>query len=100
MSEFEDEIRALRERTESNRREFLRAELQTCFIALDRARFELSLGDTHEAEKEFEVANRGKQVVERFSRETAGLMSEIEPKLAELRASIASLRAELDAHPS
>ena len=53
MGEFENEIRALRDRTESNRRQFLRAEWQTCWTAIDRARLELSLGNVHEAEKEF-----------------------------------------------
>jgi hypothetical protein len=100
MSVFENEIRALKERTESNLRAFLQVELQTCFVALDRARLELSMGKVYEAEKEFEIVNRGKQVIERFLRETPGLMSEIEPKLAELKASIASLRAEIDAYPS
>jgi hypothetical protein len=96
MSDFENEIRALREKTESNRRQFIRAELQACFIALDRARFELSLGNTHEAEKEFELANRGTQVIERFLSEAASRMPEIEAKLPELRASAASLRLDLD----
>jgi hypothetical protein len=98
MSDFENEIRALREKTESNRRQFLLAELQTCFIAIERARFELSLGNTHEAEKEFELANRGKQVIERFLSEAVGRMPEIEAKLPELRASVASLRLDLDTY--
>jgi len=99
MSDFENEIRALRERTESNRRQFLRAELQTCFIALDRARFELSQGNIDEAEKEFEIVSRGKQVIERFLSKAAGQMPEIEQKRAELRMSLLSLRADLDAYP-
>ena len=99
MSEFEDEIRALREKTESNRRQFLRAEVQTCFIALDRARFELSLGNIEEAEKELKTVNRGKQVIESFTSGRAGQMPEIEPKLAELGKALASLRSELDRYP-
>lgn len=99
MSDFENEIRALKERTESNRREFLRAELQTCFVALERARFELSLGNSREADKEFEIACRGMRVIERFLGEAAGPMPEIEPKLAELRALVASLRSDLDTDP-
>ena len=99
MNDFEEEIRALRDKTESIRRQFLQTDLQTCFIALDRARLELSLGDTCEAEKEFKIANRGKQVIERFLSEAAGEMPEIEQKLTELRASLLSLRSDLDAYP-
>jgi chromosome segregation ATPase len=98
MSEFENEIRALREKTESNRREFLEAELQTCFIAIERARFELSLGNTEEAEKEFEIANRGKQVIQKFLSEAAGQMPDIERRLEELRATLASLESDLNAY--
>ena len=98
MSDFENEIRVLRDTTESNRRRFLRAELQTCFIALDRARFELSLGNTHEAEKEFEIVSHGKQVIERFLSEAAGRMPEIERKWEELRMSVLALRSDLDAY--
>ena len=96
MSEFENEIRALKEKTESNRRDFLRVELQTCFVALDRARFELSMGKIDEAEKEFEIANRGQQVIERFFSEAAVQIPEIEAKLARLKAALASLESDLN----
>jgi hypothetical protein len=97
MDEFEKEIRDLREKTESNRREFLRVELQTCFVAIDRARFELSVGKIDEAEKEYEVASRGREVIERFSSEAAGQMPEIDAKLEDLRKALRSLRSDLDA---
>jgi chromosome segregation ATPase len=98
MSEFEKEIRALKEKTESNRREFLRVELQTCFVAIDRARFELSLGNIDEAKKEFEITNRGKQVIEKFLSEAASQMPDIEQKLEELRATLASLESDLNTY--
>ena len=98
MTDFENEIRLLRQRTEANRRDFLRVEVQTCFIAIERARLEISLGDTHEAEKEFVIATRGTQVIERFLNEAANKMPEIQVKLAELKASLALLRSEIDAY--
>ena len=93
------EIRALKEKTESNRRDFPQVELQTCFVAIDRARFELSMGKVDEAEKELEVANRGRQVIERFFSEAAVQMPEIAAKLARLKAALASLRSDLNTHP-
>src|SRR5579883_956966 len=99
MREFEDTIRELRNKTQAARYQFLRTELQTCFIAVDRARLELSLGDIDEAEKEFEMASRGRQVIERFLSEAAGRMSDIQQKLTELKASLRSLRADLDRYP-
>jgi|SRR5581483_10923918 len=99
MSDIEDQIQHLHERTESNRREFLRTELRTSSIAVEKARFELSVGNTHEAEKEFVIASRGIQVIEKFLREAPSEIPEIEPKLASLRASVQSLKSELDTHP-
>ena len=100
MRDFEDEIRNLRERTESNRREFLRAELQTCSVAIERGRLELSLGDTHEARKELEVASRGAETIEKFMQQGAGRLTDLEPDLANLNASLAALRADLEAYPA
>ena len=97
MSDFESEIRDLSERTKQNRREFLRTELQTCFIALDRARLELSLDNADEARKELAMVRRGIQVIERFLGEEPEPepVAEIEAKLANLKASAESLRLEL-----
>ena len=98
MSEFENEIRDLREKTESNLRQLLQTELQTTFIALEKGRFELSLGKTEEAEKEFAFVNRGTRVIERFSSKAAYQTAEIEQKLGELREALALLRSDLDAY--
>jgi hypothetical protein len=99
MGEFENEIRDLREKTELNLRQFLRTDLQTIFIALEKGRLELSFGNTVEAEWEFEMATRGTQVVERLSSKAGGEKAEIEQKLAELREALASFRSDLDAYP-
>jgi len=56
-------------------------------------------GNIDEAEKEFPMANRGKQIIEKFWTEGADPMTEIERKLVELKASIASLRSDLDTYP-
>jgi hypothetical protein len=96
MSDFEKDIRDLREKTAHNRRQFLELEVQTCFIAIERAHLEFSLGNTHEAQKEFVVASRGADVVERFLRKAATQMPDIEASLSDLRSSLESLRTELD----
>ena len=96
MSDLEKEIRDLRERTAYLRRQFLRAELETCSIAVERGRLELSLGDTQEAEKEWAVAEHGAQVVQRFLGEAPSQLGDIEARLIELRESLAGLRLELD----
>ena len=93
MSDSESEIRDLREKTNQNRRQFLVTEVQTCFIAIERAQLEFSLGNTHAAQKELAVASRGADVIERFLREAAGEMDDIESSLAGLRSSLESLRA-------
>lgn len=96
MSDLEKEGRDLRERTAHLRRQFLGAELQTCWIAVERAQFELKLGDTHEAQKEWAVAERGAQVIQRFLGDGPERLEEIEAKLAELREAVRALRSELD----
>jgi hypothetical protein len=96
MSDLEKDIQDLREKTNENRRQFLQTDLQTCFIGIEKAKLELSLGNTHEAEKEFVIASRGADEVERFLRHATVKMPEIESTLVSLRSSLESLRAELD----
>ncbi len=96
MSDLENEIRDLRERTKHNRHQFLKADTQTCFIAIERAHLELSLGNTDEARKEFELVNHGVQVIQRFLSEAPGQMPEIEAKAAELKEALESLRLEIN----
>ena len=99
MSNFEDETRDLRHRTKQLRREFLSTELQTCFLALDRGRLELSMGNSDEVRKEIAIATRGAEVIQHFLRQAPGQLREIEAKLPNLSASIESLRLELEKTP-
>jgi hypothetical protein len=96
MEELENEIRELRERTKQNRRQFLETDVQTCFIAIERAELELSLGNSHEARKELAVAGHGADVIERFLRGAEPAEVELEERLADLRASLDSLQEKLD----
>jgi hypothetical protein len=66
MSDLAAEVATLLEKTEQTRNEFLRAEIQTCAIALDIARFEYERGHTAYAEREVESATKGIAVFERF----------------------------------
>ena len=95
MSDFEDDIRDLREKSAVNRRQFLELEVQTCFIAIEQAQLELSLGNTHEARKEFVVASHGADVIEGFLRKAAEEMADIEARLSDLRSSLEALRTAL-----
>jgi hypothetical protein len=99
MGDLEDQIRTLRETTDANRAAFLRTELRTCFIALERAQFELSLGNPQEAEKEFVVVSRGAEVIARLLDEAWDQETGLAPELAALRRSLGALRLELDEHP-
>ena len=99
MRDFDDEIRDLREKTEQSRFALLRTELQTCVITFERARFELALGNIHEARKECAAAERGTQVIERFLAGAPGPMDDIEAKLANLKGLLESLRLELERLP-
>ncbi|HWC98787.1 MAG TPA: hypothetical protein VG456_18635 [Candidatus Sulfopaludibacter sp.] len=96
MSDFESQIRQLKEKTETNRLQFLRTELVTCSIAVDRARYEQSLGDTDEAAKELATASRGAEVIEKFLAEAPSPHPEIESALKELKKSLESLRSDLN----
>ena len=97
MSDLGNQIRDLKERTETNRREFLRAELQTCALAIERARLELSFGNRGEAEKEIAIASRGTEVIEKFLGDARQIPA-IETGLMKLKAALESLRAEMDAN--
>ena len=96
MEDLENEIQELRERTKQNRREFLETDLQTCFIAIERAELELSLGNSHEARKELAVASHGADVIERFLRGAEPAEAELEKRLDDLRAALDSLRQHIE----
>jgi hypothetical protein len=96
MNDRGKEIKELLEKTRHTRREFLRTDLQTCRIALERAQLELSLGNTDEARRELAAAERGAQVIQGFLGEAPGQNADIAEKLEDLRASLRSFRSELD----
>lgn len=97
MSELEDEIRYLREKTAHNRREFLRTEVETCFLSLEMGKVALTRGDITMAEREVSIAEHGISTIGRFLTQAPESKSEIEARLAKLRELMLSLRAEIHA---
>jgi hypothetical protein len=95
MSDLENEIQYLRDKTAENRREFLRTEVETCFISLDMGKTALTHGDITMAKKEVSIAERGMATIEHFLGQAPESRSKIEPRLAELRDLLTSLRAEI-----
>jgi hypothetical protein len=95
MSDLDDEIHELREKTEENRRQFLLTELQTCFITLAMASDGLAAGDIEMARKESAVAEHGIATIEHVLRDARDHEREIEVGLTELRALLVSLSSEL-----
>src|SRR5947209_16561229 len=97
MKELKDEIEELRRRAESNRRAFLRADLRSCEIAVDKGQYELERGKTDEAEKEFAMAQRGVEIIANILSDAQQSLPEVETGLAALKRSLLSLRANIDA---
>jgi hypothetical protein len=96
MADLDDQIRDLRQRTVKNRIEFIRADLKTCFIGLDRARLELSLGNTDEAKKEVAAAQKGAGVIDRFLREAPDPDNQLHKEFERLQAVLAEVRQEVN----
>jgi hypothetical protein len=95
---MDHEIRRLFEQTGRTRYQFLTVELQTCFTAIDLAKFELSVGNTAVVEKEVLAVEQGIRVIQRFLPEVSGQpRTEVEAGLAKLQSQLASLKAELSA---
>jgi chromosome segregation ATPase len=91
---MEEDIRRLHERTASTRYQFLQAELQTCFTALDLAKYELSVGNTSLAEREIAHVEKGIRAIQRFLPEVSGEQrTELEAKLADLQEMLSRLKA-------
>jgi hypothetical protein len=95
MENLDKEIQELRERTTQNRRQFLETDVQTCFIAIEKAELELALGNSHEARKELAVASHGSDVIARFLREAKPPETDLNARLADLRTSLDSLRQKI-----
>ncbi len=66
MRDLDREIIELSEATARNRHEFVRAELQSCAISVDMARYQFSVGNLAFAKKEIVVTERGIQILQRF----------------------------------
>src|SRR2546427_12891483 len=72
MGTIDKDIRELREKTGRTRYQFLRAELQTCFTALEMGRYELSVGNATVAEREVAAVETGIRAIQRFLPESIG----------------------------
>jgi len=96
--DLHEQIRELREKTTRTRSQFLRAELQTCSMALEMVRYQLAIGNLEIAARELDCVALGIKTIERFLPETSKeLRSEVEAKLMVLRALLKPLQIELEA---
>jgi hypothetical protein len=93
MTDLAAQVATLLVKTEQTRNDFLRAEIQTCAIALDMARFEYERGHVAFAAREVESAAKGIAVVERF---LPGVRKEAQAELGKkvvwLKAALESVR--------
>jgi hypothetical protein len=99
MENLAKEINELLEKTAVNRRQFLQVEVQTSFLAVDKGHLEFSLGNTVEAAKEYEIARRGVEVIERFLQEAQEPLPNIEGRLVELKRAVRALYLKLERNP-
>jgi hypothetical protein len=90
MSDLAAQIAILQEKTENTRYNFLLAEIQTCAIALDMARFEYERRNFAYADREVESAMKGIATIERF------LPQARHEHQVELRQKVAGLKATLE----
>jgi hypothetical protein len=95
---MDEVIKRLSEQTGRTRYQFLTVNLQSCFIAIDLANFELSLGNTAVVEKEVLAVEHGIRVIQRFLPEVSGQpRTELKASLAKLQSQLVQLKAELSA---
>jgi hypothetical protein len=93
---MDEEIRRLSETTARTRYQFLTAHLQTCFTAIELAKFELSIGNIGIALKEAAAVEHGIRVLQRFLPEVSGEQrKEVDASLSKLQSALDSLKAEL-----
>jgi hypothetical protein len=96
MGELDKEMSDLLEKTRRTRYQFLKAELQTCFTALDMAKYELSIGNVDVVEKEVRFVEEGVRTIKRFLGETSLEQGrEIDARLANLQGSLDLVKAKL-----
>src|SRR5215471_11784451 len=97
MGNLDKEIKDLLDRTAQTRYEFLNAELQTCFTALDMAKHEISARNFEVAKKEIASVEAGARTLQRFLPDVpAQQRVEIENKAANLQALLAALKVQLN----
>ena len=61
---------------------------------------ELSLDNSTEARKEFDIVSRGIEVIEKFLGEKRERLEDLEVKLAQLKRDLEALRKELEKYPA
>lgn len=96
MGDLDKEIGNLHEKTARTRYQFLKAELQTCRMAIEMGEYEFSLGNRAVAEKEAILVKKGISVIHRFLPEALPEEQlEVEAKTAKLSVALESLKAKL-----
>jgi hypothetical protein len=66
MRDMDKEVRDLHQKTTQTRYAFLQAELETCFTAIDMAKYEISVGNIDVAEREVSFVEDGIRTLRRF----------------------------------
>jgi hypothetical protein len=90
MTDLDAQVVKLLEKTQQTRADFLRAEVESCRIALDMARLEYERGHVAFAGREVESTAKGISVIERF------LPGVREEQQVELRKKVVWLKAALE----
>ena len=91
-----EDIRELYDKIARTRYQFLRTELRTCITALEMAKYELSVGNFPVAEREVVSIEKGIRTIQRFLPEvSAEQRTELQARLADVKAMLDSLKAEL-----
>lgn len=92
-----EQVRELTEMTARIRREFIWAELNTCFASMEMAKFEVSIGNLAVASREISATEKGIQVVERFLEDlTDEDRVPVTGKLNELKSGLESVKREFE----
>ena len=91
----DEEIRELYDKIARTRYQFLRTELRTCITALELAKYELSVGNFPVAEREVVSIEKGIRTIQRFLPEVSAEQGTELQRLADVKARLDSLKAEL-----
>lgn len=96
MRDVNKDIRELLEKTAETRQQFLQAELETCFTAVDMAKYELSVGNFDVAEREVSYVEHGIRTLRRFLSEMPlEQRRQIEARVADLQHSLELVKSKL-----